>query len=72
MKIKNYDYSEIFLVGNQEEILFFDLRKKENALKFENTKYKLQNFLQIENNNNLNYFSAIDPTNNRTLLYDFR
>lgn len=58
------------MIGNEEEIQIFDLRKKENAMKLDNSKLKLENFLQIENKNN--YFSAIDTVNNRNLLYDFR
>jgi len=58
------------MIGNDEEIQIFDLRKKENAIKLDNSKLKLENFLQIENKSN--YFSAIDIINNRNLLYDFR
>jgi len=64
------EISDLFLIGNSEEIHIFDLRKKEYAMKFDNSKLKLENFLQIENKKN--YFSAIDSINSRNLIYDIR
>ena len=60
------------MIGNHEAIIFFDLRKKDSALEFDNSKLKLENFIQIENNNQRNYLSAVDRVHNRSLIYDIR
>jgi len=72
VKIKTYEFNELFLIGNNDEIQFFDLRKKDEALKFDNSRHKLQNIIQIENKEQSHYLSAIDSLNNRTLIYDIR
>ena len=73
IKFNTVEFSEIFLIGNSEEIQLFDLRKKDHAFKFDNLNFKLENFLQLENRDNNNYyFSAIDSINNRTLIFDLR
>ena len=60
------------MIGNHEEIQFFDLRKKNEALKFDNSRFKLENLIQIENKDQGHYISAIDSVNNRSLFYDIR
>lgn len=72
LKIKTYETNELFLTGNHEEIQFFDLRKKDEAMKLDNSRLKLENFLQIENRDKGHYLSGIDTINNRTLIYDVR